>query len=471
MSGREKQILCWMLLVCISLTALTAAATEPEWPVAVTILLDRFDLASRDELGPVPAVENYLGYAVANHPEIEAGFHRWQAARAVSGRVGGLPDPRFSYGEMMVPVQTRVGPQERMFSLSQTVPWFGSLSLHAEAADQHAAAAAARLEAVVLQVLLQVRTALAELAFLEHAIRLTGEHLDLLTQWEAATRAQYEAGAGLYAAIIQAQVELGQQELRLAELHDLRRPLRAALDRALGRPVTLVTESKHPSLSLPIPRPADRLLPDELAQRLRHDHPSLRALEREQESQRSAEKLAARQRYPDLTVGLDYIQTGQALDPGLPDSGADPVIARFSINLPLWQGKRDAARQEAAGLALSLAARRRDRENELMTRLTEVLARYREAYRTHDLYTTNLLPRQHQALEAVTAAYSAGGSSFRDLATEQRILLEFELAVFRARADCLIQWSALESLLCHPIPSLRGVDPSEPTATSERGRP
>ena len=43
---------------------------------------------------------------------------------------------------MIVPVETRVGPQQRVFSLSQSFPWFGTLGLKESAAAARAEAAA-----------------------------------------------------------------------------------------------------------------------------------------------------------------------------------------------------------------------------------------------------------------------------------------------------------------------------------------
>ena len=42
---------------------------------------------------------------------------------------GALPDLKIAWGEMIVPVETRVGPQQNIFSVSQKLPFPGKLSL------------------------------------------------------------------------------------------------------------------------------------------------------------------------------------------------------------------------------------------------------------------------------------------------------------------------------------------------------
>merc|ERR1711974_383443 len=42
-------------------------------------------------------------------------------------QVNNLPDPTFSFGYFISPVETRVGPQRAKVGLTQMFPWFGTL--------------------------------------------------------------------------------------------------------------------------------------------------------------------------------------------------------------------------------------------------------------------------------------------------------------------------------------------------------
>ena len=412
-------------------------------------LLHRFGWEARSSLPVAPALADYLGYALAHSPAVAAALANWQADGEVGTQASALPDPRFSWGEMLVPVQTRTGPQQRIFSLSQTLPWFGKQSLRGKIADEQAAAAEARLVGVVLDVLFRVRRAYYDLAYLGEAVRITDRHLALVGQWEVVARARYAAGAGRFADMLKAQVEYSQLTDRLAELTDARRPAAAELNAALGQPATAPI-----TWPATLPATAHAVAEDSLVAALLQRQPQLVALTHEEQSTVYAASLAGRQKYPDVTLGIDYIMTGESAIPATPDSGKDPVIARLAINVPLWWGKYAAAEREAAGRQRALEAARRDVTVGLQARLERVRFEHREAVRTVDLYGGSLLLKGRQALDAVTAAYETGEADFLDIVEAQQTLLAFELTEARARADRLISLARIEQLIAGPAPML-----------------
>jgi len=422
-------------------------------------LLERFGWEVRITLPPAPELEDYIGFALVHSPAVQAARERWQAALAVAPQAGAWPDPRFVWGEMIVPVETRTGPQQRVFSLSQTVPWFGKPGLKSDVAAAGADIAEARLAGEVLAAAAAVREIWYELAYLAEAIAITEKHHRLLLQWTLIARTRYEAGSGSYAALLKAQMERDRLDRRLAELRDLRHPAAVSLNATLGRSGAqpVVWPERLPAADDVAVTAGDPDLlaghPDLLADKpeLLADNPELLALVREEIGFERAGALAHRERFPDLTLGLDYIQTGPALDPDLPDSGRDPVIARIGINIPLWQGERAAAEREAASRGAATALTRRDRRGALEADLARQNFRWREARRTEDLYGTSLLPRARQALEAVDASYQAGTAGYLDLLEAQRTLLSFELTHVRARADRLVALARLETLVAGPL--------------------
>ncbi len=409
-------------------------------------ILSRFEIIPVDTLGPDPSLSDYLGYAAVHNEELKSAYLAWKALENRAPQATALPDPVFRYTLYLEPVETRVGPQEHAFALAQTIPWFGELSLKGQVEEEHASAAAANVDAAFLKVAYQVRKAYFDLAYLGHAIAITQEHLDLLAQWEAVARSRYETGIGGYADVIKAQVELGKLADRLAELRDRYRPLAAALNAALNRPPdTLVPWPNLPTGAMP---PIDEI---ELMGRLSNENPDLNSLHHQAESFLQAEKLASKQGYPELTLGINYIQTGQARMAGVPDSGHDAVMANLAINIPLWRGKYSAAKKEAAGKYRAVHSARADRENTLMAELERALFSYRDSLRKMDLYGDTLLPKGRQSLGATVAAYESGKAGFLDVIDAERLLLEFELSHARAAADLRIHLAEIEKLVGGPV--------------------
>jgi len=398
-------------------------------------------------LGAESGLSDYLAYAALNNPGLEAAFNRWQAAMKRVPQARALPDPDFAYRVYIEQVETRVGPQRQGFRLSQMFPWFGKLDLRGDVASEAAKAAAARYHAAKLDLFYRVKDAYYEYYYLGRAIAIVRRNLELLSQVEELARTRYKAGKADYSNVMRAQVELGKLDDRLRTLIDLGAPAAARLDATLNRPA-----------DAPVPWPdaiaEERMIADddEVLEVLRRASPELLSLRHEVERERVAIELAGKDYFPDVMLGVDYVDTGHASMSGVADSGKDPVIATVSIKLPIWHAKYAAgvleahARYRAASKALA------ERENALVARVRMVLYRFRDAARRIELYRDGLMPTARQALKAVEAGYRAGEVSFIDMLDAQRALLELELSYERALADHAQRLAEVEMLVGEELP-------------------
>jgi cobalt-zinc-cadmium efflux system outer membrane protein len=390
---------------------------------------------------------DYLAYAALNNPGLEAAFNRWKAALERVPQVRSLPDPRFNYGYFIQEVETRVGPQRHRFGLSQMFPWFGKLALQGDVALEAANAERQRYEAAKLDLFYQVKRAYFEYYYLGRAIAVTEENIQLLTYLEAVARTKYTAGAPTHAAVIKAQVELGKLEDQLRGLRDFVGPVVAELNAALNRP-------SDASLPLPASIPEDKvaLSEQQLLSWVKEQNPELKAIEFMAAKERAAIDLAKKDYFPDITVGVDYIETDSALMPGTRDSGKDPVVGMMSINVPIWRGKYRAAEREAEARYEASLRELSDRENTLVARLEMALYGFRDAERKIDLYRDALVPKAEQSLKVTQQSYEAGRADFLDVIDAQRVLLEFELSYERALTNRAQRLAEIEMLVGREVP-------------------
>jgi outer membrane protein TolC len=421
------------------------ALLSPTGAAAAASVAVRFDLAPLDSLPDQPSLDDYLGYALGHNQDLAAAASRQQAAGDHSRAAGSLPNPRLTWSEALAPVETRVGPQQRILALSQQIPWFGSLGLQQEVAGTRAAAAGARTEATALDLLREVRTIYRELAYLRAARAATAGHIDLLVQYEAVARARYETGDASYADVVKAQVEMAQLEDRLAGLDARERPLTARFNAALGREAAAPVHLAEDAVPVPLPDP------DVLRGRLLAANPGLAVLDHEADGERLTGDLAGKRRYPDLSLGINWVQVGPARNPGTPDSGKDAAFATLGVTLPLWRGSYDADERAALGRSRAVEHQRADLARRLEAALEQALYDHGDALRRAALYRDTLLPKAHQGLAATRAAYEAGSADFFALVDALRVLLEFELAGRRADADAHISHAAIEQLVAGPV--------------------
>ena len=420
------------------------------------------DQASTPALADVfpaqPGLQDYLDWSAAHSPRLAGQAARAKALRAQAARAGALPGLKLAWGEMLVPVETRVGPQERVFSLSQSLPWFGTLGAREAGLAAEAAAADETLREQQWQVAHEVRATWYELAFLSRQAEIVARNLGLARQTEAHARTRYETGEVSYGAVLEAQMEIGRLEARLTGIRDRTIPVTARLNTAAGlAPGTPTPEG--PDLPADL---VDAILPAQAALQtaLRLGNPSLASLRHMEESRRQGVVAAGKSSYPDLTIGLDYIMTGEAAMPDVTDSGKDPVIARVAVNIPLWGGQAGAEQKASVGMLRAASAGLSDTRLQLEAGLENILYAWREAGRNVELYGTTLLPRSGQNLQVVTASYESGQADFARLLAARQSHLGLELALLRARTDRVLALNDLGALLgVTPEDLARGILP------------
>ncbi len=431
------------------------------------------DIAERP--APPPPVElteesslpAYLAYAAWHNPGLEAAFNRWRAGLERIPQVTALPDPRLTYRYYVREVETRVGAMRQGVGLTQVFPWVGKLELQGEAAAMEAAALRQRFESARLQLFYTVQDGWWEYYYLGRSIAIVQENLRLVQRVEEVARIRYRTAAAEQPDVIRAQVELGRLEDRLASLRDLQGPLLARLNAALNRPLT----APLPFPSAPPVEPVE-LSEDRLLAMLSESNPELRALDAETLAARARVRLAEKEYYPDVMLGLDYTQLADSTGGRNPsDDGKDAVVASASINLPIWYDKLAAGVRQAEHNERAAALARAQRTNDLAAALKMALYRFRDAERKISLYRDTLLPKSIEALATAEASFRAGRSDFTDVIDAQRVLLEFELSLARALADRAQRLAELETLVGCPLfrpdgagESSRGRSGAEPPA-------
>jgi len=381
----------------------------------------------------VPETQNLrslVDYALANNPEVNVARERHIGALARVPQAMALPEPKLTYRYFVNEVETRVGPQEHGIGLSQTLPWFGKRGLQGDAATETARAAQEGIASIQNTVIAEVADAYYELFYLGRSIEIIRGNRDLVLHLERVARARYGAGAATHADVIRAQVELGIIENRLGSLKDRRAPLFARLNALLNRPTTEIFDLPSILIFEPV-----LYTDDELLAKVSLHNPDLRATSFEIEAAHRQRERANKNYLPDITLGLDYIATGDARMPGVQDSGDDALSATIGFTLPIWRSKYDAGVKEADAILRQQQFKRDQQLNTFHAETVTALFKLRDAQRQIDLYEKTLLPKANESLVATQRAYSTGAAPFADTIDAQRMLLNFELSFARAITD------------------------------------
>lgn len=384
-------------------------------------------------------LDHYLTYAALNNPGLKAAFYKWNAELKKISEVSALPNPMFTYGYFIEKVETRVGPQNQRFALRQSFPWFGTLGNKGDIAWAASQSAYEVFRSARLKLYYDVKTAYYDYYFLGRQIRITQDNSDLLTFWESVARTRYKTGTVNHADVIRAQVELGKIEDELATLRDKQTVLQARLRAALNLPdsVAIAPPDSIETSEMTIPR-------DSVTRWIVAGNPNLKALSYRIAREESSISLARKAWLPGFSVGVDYIQTGPALNPDMAESGKDPWMVSASVDLPIWFGKNKARVESAQARKLAAENQRDQTENELREFGANVSFEYADAVRKLRLFRDGLVPKAEEALNSAFTAYEAGQIGFIGLLDTQRQFLAFSLELESARTNAAKRLAELE---------------------------
>jgi outer membrane protein TolC len=415
-------------------------------PTRIEPAVADLSVAPREEslsLGENPVLSDYLRYAALNNAGLKAAFEQWRMAVEQVPQAQSLPDPKFTYGYFIEEVETRVGPQQNKLEIMQTFPWFGKIEARTDVAASNAKAARQRYEAAKLKLFFEVKDAYYEYVYLAGAIKIAQENLELIKHFEQVARTKYVTSAIGHPDVIRAQVELARLEDHVKTLEELRTPIVARLNASLNRRSLEI---------LPWPQEEQKFQAEQVSRQkvialLREQNPQLKALDFEREAAQYRLELAKKNFWPDVGVGLGWIDTGSAMNPGTPDSGKDPIILMFTMNVPIWRESYKAAELQAKADVRRASQQKTEMENTIVARAERALYDFEDSSRKTKLYGDVLVPKAEELLGASETAYQAGTIDFLSLINAQQKLLEFQLRYERAVTDNRQGLARLEMLV------------------------
>lgn len=391
-------------------------------------------------------LEHYVAFARLNSPELRAAFERWRAQAFRISRARRLPDPTISYSYFARSVETRVGPQQHRISVRQSFPWPTKLTAGADAAALRARAQQRQFEARALALEAEVAEHYWMLWSVRRVREVRAEQLELYQHLSEIVRGRLEAGTATLAEIQQIELARSRVQDAVEALDEQEAAASAALVGVLGAPPGTETPTSRapPSIGLPA----------EDNERLRaavEAHPAVQIfVELASASDAMAESVRGA-RFPSFTLGLDWIQTGNAIAPNTPGDGNDPVVLSLGLSVPLWQGSyADEVRAERAQ-ADSFRADTRASQDRRVAQLESRLAMVRDAVRQYRLYRDRLRPQALTLHESVVSAYTVGRASVADLLMAERDLLEIRESEIRAAAVYATEWARVEALAGRPV--------------------
>lgn len=461
-----------VLFACASFLTLVGCSSDPLRPHQSHTLTRSIDHSNRaapitsrfrdasSEHEPVLVTDDpttpdaFVRLALYRSPELESAYQQWVAMSERVTQVGALPDPRLSVGFFANEVETRVGAQQARIGISQQFPWAGKRRAAEDAASAEARSAWVRYTAIERSITRRVVSTLYSLHELDETIEISRGSLNLLRSFEDSIRTRYRVGAGSHPDMVRVQVELGMLDDRIVSLEISRVVLTAQLNALLDRP----HDTPVPPISkLPIPT-LDATL-ETLIAHANRSNPSLIALSERISAQQSRTQIARYATKPELGIGVETIITNDAINPSTPESGDDPLILSFNLNLPIWRDKYEAQVRESIAARLALAYEQDAVRNDLSTHIARAHFEYTDSLRRVGLYEQTLIPKATESIQAILGSFRTGSGDLTSLLDAQRTLLEFELNALHARTAQGISLAQIYELIGITDASIQALTP------------
>lgn len=400
-----------------------------------------------DELSEAMSLEEAMNYGTLKNAALRSAYYRWKASVHDIKQSTSWEDPQVAFKLGIDHVETRLGPQEQAYSVSQHVPFPGKLYTQGKAMTAVSRQFYADYQKVMLEYFYELKDAYYEYWFLYKNILVTEKNMELLKHFEGVAQSKFKSGLASNQDLLKAQVELGKLENDLLTLNDYRKPIAARLNAVLNRDVDMTIGWPEE-----IDHEIKTLDESEIFQVFHENNPDLeKAVQRIEEGKKKV-WLARLDYLPDVTVSFDYITIGNG-PMNVPDNGKDATSVMFKVNVPLWYGKQKSQLDEANAMKEAAESSREEVENNLSAKIKMVYFKIKDSERQIKLYKDALVPKAEQSLKASETAYSGGKVDFLNLIDSQRMLLNFQLSYYKSIRDYEQRLAELEMMVGE---SLRG---------------
>jgi outer membrane protein TolC len=406
------------------------------------------------------SLKAYIDTALRYNPVVLQRYFEYQAALQKVPQVGSLPDPELTMGIFLTPMELISGKQAADLKLMQMFPWFGVLR---NARDEMSMMAKAKFELfrdAKLQLAFDIEKTWFELYKLTRERAISESSLEILKAIEKVSIIRYQApfagqkssasdpmssgqtGPGL-SGIYRIKTEAGDLKNTIAALDSRLATLRLKFNLLLNRsvssvifvPDTLIRDTLNPVLS-------------HISDSIPATNPMLSMALYEKQAIDARRKMVSAMGYPMVGIGVDYsvIQASTMSDSKM--NGRDMIMPMFSITIPVYRKKYNAARNETELLSSAALESYTAEYNSLKAEYAEAIQQYEDAERRIRLYTEQS-ELAEKSLQLILKSFSVASADLTELLRARQLVQDYGIGMSDATADLNIAIARLKRLMAN----------------------
>lgn len=386
-------------------------------------------------------LDDFINEIRLKDPAIKAASQRWQAIQDKAPAAGVLPDPRFKYDYYFSNTETRVGAMNQRIAVAQEFPFPGKLSLAENRALEESEIAMWQYHRITRDRITQGKVLYFELNRIDRTREILTHQIGLVEKMIQTMQSRYETNQTQLPDLLLAKQILSELHIRLVSLDGDRDSITALINRLMSISPDAVVSETNTKTYPELPDKAVLLnLVVENNERLKAEEAAIRRDE-------ITVKLSGKERYPDLTVGVDYTQVNSNIFSNPLDNGQDAVMGFVSINLPI-RFRRYVALERSARSSLSASREQREATRlDIQAKAAGVYSRAEAFSKQLDLYERVLLPQARETYRAAVTGYGSGRDTALKWIESQRNLLDAETGWIFLKTELAKAVSELEMIV------------------------
>jgi len=363
------------------------------------------------------SLEDYLQEAELNSPKIQALELRYNIAKEKVNEVNTLPNTTIGAGYFVSEPETRTGAQRAKFSVSQMLPWFGTITARENYATSMAETEYAEIVIAKRKLALSVAQSYYKLYEIKAKQKVLEENIELLKTYESLALTSVEVGKASAVDVLKLQIrqnELQQQKEVLEQTYLSEQAVFSNLlhrDESIG--VEVVDEMDIPVYD-PIFNKEDLSLNPEL---LKYDELY--------ESVTQSELLNQKENAPSFGIGLDYIPVSERDNMVFSDNGKDIVMPMVTFSVPIFNNKFKSTTKQNELRQKEIELQKEERLNVLENAYANAISQRNQARIAYQTQAKNL-KQARDAEEILIKNYETGTIDFNDVLDIQELQLKFQ---------------------------------------------
>ncbi|AKA35417.1 MULTISPECIES: TolC family protein [Bacteroidota] len=363
-------------------------------------------------------LQSYIQEAEANNPVIQAYELRYNIAQEKVNEVNTLPNTVVSAGYFVSEPETRTGAQRARFSISQMLPWFGTITARENYASSMAENEFVEIAIAKRKLALSVAQSYYQLYANKAKQDILDENIQLLETYERLALTSVEVGKASAVDVLRLQIRQNELQQQKEVLQEDYLAEQSNFNNLLNRKESIAVEVV-PEMTIPTEDPM--YSKEGLAL-----NPELLKYDRLYESIEQSELLNQKESAPNIGFGLDYVPVSERPDMTFSDNGKDIIMPMVSLSIPIFNNRYSSVSKQNELKQLEIESQKNERLNVLETAFAKATSQRNQARIQFNTQEKNL-KQANDAEEILIKNYETGTIDFNDVLDIQELQLKFQM--------------------------------------------